>query len=157
MRASVFAGLTATAVALTGCAVGPGGYPGLADVRAGDPPVIRVEPTNATETSPRELKVPAGTEVVWLNTTSELIWVRFGGPVAEACGEPVRFHRTYDGASFATPHLPPFADARLCFARPGRYDFIVSAEGRGGRTAPSAGGPDGNGSSPVRYGTVLVE
>jgi hypothetical protein len=156
MRASVFAGLAATAVALAGCAVGPGRYPGRADVRAGDAPVIRIEPTNSTDTSPYELRVPLGTTVTWLNASGELVFIRFQRPVEQVCAEPVRFNRTYDGASFSTQYMPPLTDARLCLGRPGRYDFIVSSAGRGGRS-PIGNGAEGGGLSPVRYGTVVVE
>lgn len=141
---------------LSACAAGPVRYPGRADVRAGDRPLIRIEETNATETSPRELRVPAGTDVTWLNATRELVFIRFQQPVAEACGTPVRFGRSFDGTSYATGHLAPFDEARLCFPDRGRYDFVVSSVGGGGATARPDG--DGNGApSPVRYGTVLVD
>lgn len=147
--------ILAVALVLAACAGGPVRYPGRADVRLGDRPLIRIEETNATETSPHQLRVPAGTDVTWLNATRELVFVRFNQPVREACGEPVRFGRTYDDESYVTDFLAPFNDARLCFARPGRYDFVVSSGGGGGSARPDG---DGNGStSPVRYGTVVVE
>jgi hypothetical protein len=146
----------ATLLLAAGCASGSIGYPGRADVRAGAAPLIWIEPTNATETSPRELHVPLGTEVVWRNGSGELVFIRFTGPVEQLCGEPVGFQRTYDGASYATRFMPPFADARLCIGRPGRYDFVVSSDGRGGGS-PRVGEGSGNGLSPVRYGTIVVQ
>jgi hypothetical protein len=142
-----------------GCAGGPLAYPGRDDARAGDRPLIRIEPTNADETSPRELRVAPGTEVTWRNVSHELVFVRFARDVADrdVCGTPLRWTRTFDGRGYSTPFLPPFADARLCLAGPGRYDFIVSSGGRGGGGSTSPDGGADNGTSPVRYGTVIVE
>lgn len=98
-----------------------------------------------------------GTEVTWRNVSDELVFIRLVGDVEDrqVCGTPLRWGRTFDGRSYSTPFLAPFADARLCLAGPGRYDFIVSSAGRGGgRSSPN--GPI-NGLSPVRYGTVIVE
>ena len=144
-------------LAAAGCATGEVRYPGRADVRAGDPPVIHIEPTASSETVPSVLRVPVGTEVTWLNTSGELVFIRFNQAIAQACGEPIRFSRSYDGTSYSTSFVPSFAPARLCFARPGRYDFIVSSGGRGGGATPQTGPGGGNGTSPVRYGTVIVE
>lgn len=155
MRRVVTPSLLLGALVLTACAAGPVRYPGRADVRQGDAPLIRIEETNAAETSPFELRVPAGTDVTWLNTTHELVFVRFQQPVRDACRTPVRFGRSYDGASYVTSYLAPFNEARLCFPSAGRYDFVVSSAGGGGAVSPNG---DGNGStSPVRYGVVLVE
>lgn len=156
-RAAAVAVVLLAGAAASACAAGPIRYPGRADTRAGDRPLIRVEPTNSTDTVPRELRVAPGTEVTWRNASTELVFIRIVGPVEdrELCAAPVRWNRTYDGTGLSTPFLAPFADARLCLARPGRYDFIVSSGGRGGRSTPE-GGPD-NGPSPVRYGTVIVE
>lgn len=149
--------LALLALVAAGCAAGEVRYPGRADVRAGDPPVIHIEPTASTETTPSVLRVPAGTEVTWLNTSGELVFIRFNQPIEQACGEPVGFSRTYDGTSYSTSFLPSFAPARLCFARPGRYDFVVSSGGRGGGATQETGPGGGGGLSPVRYGTVIVE
>lgn len=147
----------AFALLLGACAAGPVRYPGRADVRAGDAPVIRIEETNSTETSPHVLRVPSGTDVSWLNASRQLVFVRFVQPMQQACGEPVRFDRNYDDTSYVTPYLGPFNEARLCFASPGRYDFVVStADGGGGGGDQVTNGLNGS-PSPVRYGTVIVE
>ncbi len=156
LRRGAAAALMVASLALGACAAGPVRYPGRADVRAGDAALIRIEPTNATETAPHWLRVPTGTDVVWLNASQELVFVRFAQAVGEACGTPLRFVRSYDGRSYVTGYLAPFNEARLCFARPGRYDFIVSSSGGGGGGTPPDADANG-GHSPVRYGTVIVE
>jgi hypothetical protein len=143
----------AAALATSGCATEGGTYPGVRDVRHGASPVIRIERTASTETDPRELRVPAGTEVIWRNESGEPVFIRFN-QVVQACGEPVGFHPTYDGASLVSEWLHPFGEGRLCLDRPGHYDFVVSAPGQGG----GALDPGGDGaSSPVRYGRVVVD
>ncbi len=142
---------------MTGCTTGEIRYPGRADVRAGDPPVIHIEPTASTDTRPAVLRVPAGTEVTWLNTSGQLVFIRFNQPIGEVCGKPIGFSRTYDGASYSTPFLPSFADARLCFARPGQYDFVVSGSGGGGGGDAQVMNRGGDGAQAVWYGTVIVE
>lgn len=145
------------ALAAAACATGDVRYPGRADVRAGDPPVIWIEPTGSTETNPSVLRVPRGTEVTWRNASGELVFIRFNQPIAEICGEPVRFTRSHDGTSYSSSYIPSLTDARLCFADPGRYDFVVSSGGIGGGRTPITGEGGGSGRSPVRYGTVIVE
>ncbi len=148
---------TLLAWAAAGCATGDVRYPGRADARAGDRPIIWIDPTGSTETSPSVLRVGPGTEVTWRNRSQEVVFVRFNQAVTDVCGEPVRFDPSYDGASYVSRFLPPFADARLCFARPGRYDFVVSSLGTGGGGPSPMDGEGGDGLSPVRYGTVIVE
>ncbi len=145
------------ALLLGACAAGSVRYPGRADVRAGDPALIRIDETNSTDTSPYLLRVPVGTDVAWLNASLQIVFVRFVQPVREACGQPVRFDRNYDGTSYVTRNLGPFNEARLCFPTPGRYDFVVTtAGGGGGGDNDAAKGLNGS-PSPVRYGTVVVE
>ncbi|HEX7126684.1 MAG TPA: hypothetical protein VF406_13085 [Thermodesulfobacteriota bacterium] len=155
-RAAV-AAACACALLLGACAAGPTRYPGRADVRAGDAPVIRIEETNSTDTSPRVLRVPPGTDVSWLNASGQIVFVRFVQPVREACGEPVRFDRNFDGTSYVTRNLAPFNEARLCFPEPGRYDFVVSSLGGGGGGGDQVTNGLNGSPSPVRYGTVIVE
>ncbi|HWP34667.1 MAG TPA: hypothetical protein VNM66_03640 [Thermodesulfobacteriota bacterium] len=160
--ARLAAGLLGGALLLgaAGCAAAQVRYPGRADVRDGDRPLIWIEPTGSSDTQPWLLRAPVGTEVTWLNASPDLVFIRFYQPVEEVCGEPVRFHRTYDGASFVSALLPLMTDARLCFARPGRYDFVVAGSGGGGggdRSSMQGGGGNGGGRAAVRYGTVVIE
>jgi hypothetical protein len=130
-------------------------YPGTADVRAGDRPLIQIEPTGSTEASPRLLKVTPGTEVTFRNSEDAEIFIRFTEPMGDACGTPVGFDRTSDGRSYASRYLLPFGEARLCFATPGRYDFVVSRQPAPGPDFFRPPGEDRE--SPVVDGTVLVE
>ncbi len=154
--AALLAAVALLAPAAAGCAATDIRYPGRADVRAGDPPVIWIEPTGSTETTPSVLRVPRGTEVTWRNASGEPVFIRFNQQIREICGEPVRFSRNYDGTSYSSSYFPSLTDARLCFAEPGRYDFVVSSAGIGGGRSPVTG-ESGNGLSPVRYGTVIVD
>jgi hypothetical protein len=130
-------------------------YPGTTDARAGGPAVIQIEPTGSTETSPRLLEVAPGTEVTFRNSEDAEIFIRFTEPMGDPCGTPVGFDRTSDGRSYVSRNLLPFGEARLCFATPGRYDFVVSRQPAPGPASFGSAGEDGE--SPVVYGTVLVE
>jgi plastocyanin len=134
---------TAALLAATGCGEGVV-YPGRADVREGDPPEIRVGTEGGDATDPGELTVPAGTEVTWLNHTTGFAHVRFEDDIPEVCADPHDFHRTEDDRTYVSRPLPPFAEARLCVSRPGRYRFIVTLAGTPG------------GEHPARYGTLIV-
>lgn len=135
--------VTAALLAATGCGEGVV-YPGRADVREGDPAEIRIEPGGGDATDPRELTVPAGTEVTWLNHTTGVADVRFEDDIAEVCADPHRFDRTEDERTYISRFLPPAGEARLCVSRPGRYRFIVTLTGTPG------------GEHPARYGTLIV-
>lgn len=128
-------------------------YPGRAtDLKPGDKPVISIQSTGSTGTEPRVLRVRVGTDVTWLNATDGDVSIRFDQPIPKACGTPVNFTRSYDGKSYATDIMPPFAEARLCFSQPGRYDYVVSKTG-----TESYGSKSGAAGEDQGYGTVIVE
>lgn len=142
-------------VAVAGCATGEVRYPGTADVGRGDAPLVQFHATGATDADPRVLKAPRGTEVVFRNVSRGQAFVRFKEPVGDLCAPPAGFEPTSDGRTVASRYLPPFAEARLCFGTPGRYDYVVS---RVEPPGPSIlHGTDEPPESPVLYGTILIE
>lgn len=77
---------------------------------------------------PKQVTVPVGTTVIWLNRTGDYIEIAFTGDqkVDVACKAPVHFILGQDG-SYVSDKIPFGAVASLCFIERGTYKYMVSA------------------------------
>ena len=84
--------------------------------------------------NPAELKVKAGTTVVWVNDARDQLELKFEGKqVTLACKSPVHFLIDEDG-SFISDRIPQDSVASLCFVEKGEFNYVLRKVGGGGNT-----------------------
>ena len=89
---------------------------------------------------PEDLTAKRAETVVWSNATSwaeALILFEEGKGVSQACAAPVGFFLT-PGGTYTSGLIAPGAEASLCIAEPGTYEYRVQQH-RSGRSCQYSG------------------
>ncbi|MFQ5895473.1 MAG: hypothetical protein ACE5JJ_06620 [Nitrospinota bacterium] len=101
--------------------------PGLAPRKLPGYGLLRVVRVAREGLIPKDLRVQAGTTVVWFNTTAGFATVTFseGRKLVEASRSPTLFYLAPDG-TFTSSAFGPAGVASITFLDPGKYAFFVT-------------------------------
>jgi plastocyanin len=109
--------------------------------------IIRMNPIAGLD--PKEVKVKAGTTVIWFNESGGVAEIQFiDKQVTLACKSPTHFVVDDEGV-FISSKISPGAVASLCFVQKGSYKYVVLREPR--RTDPAKAPRE------LLEGTITVE